>query len=118
MADNAETSANRDERHSQYIDRTTSMYENAHEQFIRIVPGQKEYKRDLVHEDNTFIQKKDRFGFILKDGNEWYASVVKFKPNELRLQNTRLEKWRTMMKKGLGSCSKAVLKRRVRKGLP
>ena len=54
----------------------------------------------------TFIQKKDRFGFILKDGNEWYASVVKFKPNELRLQNTRLEKWRTMMKKGLGSCSK------------
>ena len=71
----------------------------------------------FVHEDNTFVEKKDRFGFIIKDGNEWYASVVKFKPNEVRLQNTRLEKWRAMMKKGLGSCSTAVLKRRVRKRL-
>ena len=120
MDDNAATSANRDERHSQYMERTLSMYEKqAHEQFIRIKsPDRKSMNATFVHEDNTFVEKKDRFGFIIRDGNEWYASVVKFKPNKVRLQNTRLEKWRAMMKKGLGSCSTEVLKRRVRKGLP
>ena len=120
MDDETETTANRDERHSQYMERTASTYEKqAHELFIRIKsPDKKGTLTTYVHEDNTFVQKKDRFGFIIEEGNEWYASLVKLKPEKVRLHNTRLEKWRAMTKKGLGSCSNAVIKSRVRKGLP
>ena len=60
MDDNAATSANRDERHSQYMERTLSMYEKqAHEQFIRIKsPDRKEYERDLVHKGQHVCRKE------------------------------------------------------------
>eukprot|EP00943_MAST-04B_sp_MAST-4B-sp1_P001196 g1196.t1 len=117
---------NREERHSQYIERTTSDYElQTHEQFIRIKSPDKKSNRRSSNVDSQDEEintlKKDRFGFIVSNDHAWHhaaGNAKELKINKIRLENARLRKWNTMLKNGLDKCSDKVIKRRVRKGLP
>ena len=59
----------------------------------------------------------DRFGFLV-GGDRSNRTMHVPSTWEIRLENSRLQKWRSMLDKGLEHTSEALLKKRVRKGIP
>ena len=122
---NAITKIDREERHLQYVEKITDDYlVIAHEQFVKIKSPDKKNLKSRVnnsHDEDVTTPKKDRFGFITTNDNDWHHAAGDnrtIKRDEIRLENTRLHKWRKMLSTGLDKCDDKLIKRRVRKGLP
>jgi TBC1 domain family member 10 len=125
----------KEEHAHRLFEKTASEYEMlAAEQFkfVRLKnTTQEKQNRRLSHgandeEDLSITEERkrvDRFGFLPPSSPHPNSPMGVRRPlrvsrPEARLENTRLEKWRAMLEKGIGNCADTVVKRRVRKGIP